>query len=61
MAPADSLARLRKGVLDRVSRGEVSVARACREAGISRARYYQLRRRYLAIYASACRASRTRL
>lgn len=48
MAPADSLARLRKRVLDRVSRGEVTVARACREAGISRARYYQLRRRYLA-------------
>ena len=48
MAPADSLARLRKGVLDRVTRGGVSVAQACREAGISRARYYQLRRRYLA-------------
>ena len=48
MAPADSLARLRKRVLDRVSRGEVTVANACREAGISRARYYQLRRRYLA-------------
>ncbi len=48
MAPADSLARLRKRVLDRVSRGEVTVAKACREAGISRARYYQLRRRYLA-------------
>ncbi len=48
MAPADSLAHLRKRVLDRVARGEVSVTRACREAGISRARYYQLRRRYLA-------------
>ena len=48
MAPADSLARLRKGVLDRVTRGEVTVAKVCREAGISRARYYQLRRRYLA-------------
>lgn len=47
MAPPDSLARLRKRVLDRVSSGEVTVARACREAGISRARYYQLRRRYL--------------
>jgi transposase InsO family protein len=33
--------------LDRVSTGEVTVATACREAGISRARYYQLRRRYL--------------
>ena len=48
MAPADSLARLRKRVLDRVTRGEVTVLRACREAGISRALYYQLRRRYLA-------------
>lgn len=48
MAPADSLAHLRKGVLDRIARGEVTVARACRDAGISRARYYQLRRRYLA-------------
>ncbi len=48
MAPAESLARSRKHVLDRVARGEVSVARACRDAGISRARYYQLRRRYLA-------------
>jgi len=48
VAPADSLAHLRKGVLDRVARGEVTVAQACRDAGISRARYYQLRRRYLA-------------
>ena len=48
MAPADSLAHLRKSVLDRVSRGAVTVAHACRDAGISRARYYQLRRRYLA-------------
>ena len=48
MAPADSLARSRKSVLDRVARGEASVIRACRDAGISRARYYQLRRRYLA-------------
>src|SRR5581483_1226361 len=47
VAPSDSLARLRKRVLDRVSSGEVSVVTACREAGISRARYYQLRRRYL--------------
>ena len=35
MAPAESLARSRKHVLDRVSRGEVTVARACRDAGIS--------------------------
>ena len=48
MAPAESLARLRKHVLDRVTRGGVTVATACREAGISRGRYYQLRRRYLA-------------
>ncbi|MBU6422892.1 MAG: DDE-type integrase/transposase/recombinase [Chloroflexi bacterium] len=48
MAPTESLARLRKTVLDRVARGEVTVARACRDAGISPARYYQLRRRYLA-------------
>lgn len=47
MAPADSLAHLRKGVLDRVARGEVTVAKACRDAGISHARYYQLRARYL--------------
>ncbi len=48
MAPSDSLARLRKRVLDRVTSGEVTVVQACREAGISRSRYYQLRRRYLA-------------
>jgi len=48
VAPAESLARLRKHVLDRVTRGGVTVATACREAGISRGRYYQLRRRYLA-------------
>ena len=48
MAPAESLARLRKGVLDRVTRGGVTVVEASRDAGISRSRYYQLRRRYLA-------------
>lgn len=48
MAPAESLARFRKHVLDRVTRGEVTVLAACRAAGISRSRYYQLRRRYLA-------------
>ena len=48
MVPAESLARLRKHVLDRVTRGEVTVLAACRAAGLSRARYYQLRRRYLA-------------
>ncbi len=48
MAPAESLARLRKGVLDRVARGGVTVAKATADAGMSVARYYQLRRRYLA-------------
>nr|MBA2372255.1 helix-turn-helix domain-containing protein [Chloroflexota bacterium] len=48
MAPADSVAHLRKGILDRVARGGVTVARACAEAGLSPARYYQLRARYLA-------------
>ena len=45
MVPAESLARLRKHVLDRVTRGEVTVLAACRAAGLSRARSYQLRRR----------------
>ncbi len=48
MAPQASLARMRKQVLDRVARGEVSVVRACREAGWSRSRFYELRSRYLA-------------
>lgn len=48
MAPTESLARLRKGVLDRVARGGVTVAKAAADAGMSVARYYQLRRRYLA-------------
>lgn len=48
MAPAASLARLRKRMLDRVARKEVSVVRACREAGISTSRFYELRTRYLA-------------
>jgi len=48
MAPAASLARLRKQMLDRVARKEVSVIQACREAGISTSRYYELRTRYLA-------------
>ena len=47
MAPAGSLARMRKQVLDRVARGEVSVVQACREAGWSRSRFYELRSRYL--------------
>lgn len=48
VAPSDSLAHLRQSILDRVTRGEITVAKVCRDAGISRARYYQLRRRYLA-------------
>lgn len=48
MAPAASLARLRKQLLDRVFRKEVSVVQACREAGISTSRFYELRARYLA-------------
>ncbi len=46
MAPAASLARLRKWMLDRVTRKEVSVIQACREAGISTSRFYELRARY---------------
>jgi transposase InsO family protein len=39
---------MRKRVLDRVARGEVSVVQACREAGWSRSRFYELRARYRA-------------
>lgn len=46
MAPERSLARMRKQMLDRVARGEVSVVAACREAGISRSRFYELKARY---------------
>jgi len=46
MAPADSLARLRKTLLDRVERKEAPVTQLCREAGISRSRFYELRARY---------------
>jgi len=37
---------MRKQVLDRVARGEVSVVQACRVAGWSRSRFYELRARY---------------
>jgi transposase len=47
VAPGTSLARLRKQLLDRVFRNEVSVVQACREAGISTSRFYELRTRYL--------------
>ena len=46
MAPATSLARLRKGMLDLVATGGLSVVEACRHLGISRSRYYELRGRY---------------
>jgi len=46
VAPADSLARLRKTLLDRAERREASVTQLCREAGISRSRFYELRARY---------------
>jgi hypothetical protein len=40
MAPADSLARLRKSLLDRAERREAPVTQLCREAGISRSRFW---------------------
>jgi transposase InsO family protein len=46
MAPADSLARLPKALLDRAERKEAPVIQLCREAGISRSRFYELRARY---------------
>ena len=46
MAPADSLARLRKTLIDRAERREAPVTQLCREAGISRSRFYELRARY---------------
>lgn len=46
MAPADSLARLRKALIDRAERHEAPVTQLCREAGISRTRFYELRARY---------------
>jgi transposase InsO family protein len=46
MAPEHSLARLRKHVLDRVARGEVTMVAAAGQLGCSRSRLYQLRDRY---------------
>lgn len=46
MAPDDSLARLRKALMDRAERREAPVTKLCREAGISRSRFYELRARY---------------
>jgi transposase InsO family protein len=48
VAPADSLARLRKTLIDRAERREAPVTQVCREAGISRSRFYELRARYRA-------------
>ncbi len=46
MAPATSLARLRKQVLDLVASKRMKVREACRQLGISKSRYYELRGRY---------------
>lgn len=48
MAPATSLARLRKQMLDLVMSGRMNATEACRSLQISRSRFYELRRRYLA-------------
>jgi hypothetical protein len=40
------LARLRKALIDRAERREAPVTQLCREAGISRSRFYELRARY---------------
>jgi transposase InsO family protein len=46
VAPADSLARLRKTLMDRAERREAPVTQLCQEAGVSRSRFYELRARY---------------
>jgi transposase InsO family protein len=46
VAPADSLARLRKTLIDRAERREAPVTQLCAEAGMSRSRFYELRARY---------------
>jgi transposase len=48
VAPADSLARLRKTLIDRAERKAAPVTQLCQEAGISRSRFYELRARYRA-------------
>jgi transposase InsO family protein len=47
MAPATSLARLRKQVLDLAMSGRMKATEACRSLQISRSRFYELRKRYL--------------
>ncbi len=46
MAPAASLARLRKHVLDQVTAGVLTMVAAAAQLGISRSRLYELRDRY---------------
>ena len=46
VAPADSLARLRKALMDRAERKEAPVTQLCQQAGVSRSRFYELRARY---------------
>lgn len=46
MAPAHTLARLRKHALDRVARGEVTMVEAAGQLGVSRSRLYELKDRY---------------
>ena len=46
MAPATSLARARKHVLDRVTRKEITMTEAAAQLGLSRTRLYELRARY---------------
>lgn len=46
MAPAASLARLRKHVLDQVALGKLTMVAAAAQLGISRSRLYELRHRY---------------
>jgi hypothetical protein len=48
MAPATSVARVRKQMFDRVERGEVTVLEACRQYRMSTSRFYELRQRYRA-------------
>jgi helix-turn-helix protein len=47
LAPATSLARLRKQVLDLAMSGRMKATEACGSLGISRSRFYELRKRYL--------------
>lgn len=46
MAPAESLARIRKRVLDCVARKDITMVEASRLVGVSRSRLYELRHAY---------------